>query len=258
MRTVQVTLARFALCDRAVWLEAAAHVLNAGERRRLEAIADPDLRTGHALGRALMRLIAAEASRFDPRELTVVVARDGKPWLQELPQLSFSVSHSGRVVAVAASSAAAVGVDVEQPRATIPQPRRLAQRTFASSEMRTLGALPADRFSESFSQAWTIKEAVGKALGVGVVPALSGVVVQLSSRPPRLAAVEPGPPPDSWTLHQLAVPGGRERLVVALPAPGIVLTPVAALMLSDFKDWIDAQPATDRRCLGSERRYAAR
>jgi 4'-phosphopantetheinyl transferase len=258
MRTALVTFARFTRRDRADWLAAAARMRRAGERDRLAVISDPDLRVGHALGRALVRLIAAEASGHDPCELTFDVSDGGKPALQELPDLGFSVSHSGRVVAVATCEGIPVGIDVEQPRAIVPQPRRLAQRTFAGSEVAALMPLPDEPFDERFSEAWTIKEAVGKALGVGVVPALSGVVLDCGSVPLRLVRVDGGPPVESWTLHQLTAPGGCEKLAVALPAPGVALAAVAPVSLAGFIRRIDAQPAAERLRFEAHRRRAVR
>jgi phosphopantetheinyl transferase len=258
MRTVLVTVARFTTADRGLWLSAAMSLLDAGERGHLPAIIDPDARAGHAIGRALVRLLAAEASGLDPGRLTVAHGGDGKPRLQELPGLAFSVSHTGRLVAVGTSEVAAVGIDAEQARATVPNPRRLAQRTFAESEVAALGRLPDPLLDDWFSSAWTVQEAVGKALGIGIVPALAGVVVDGAPEPPRLVAVDPGPPADSWTLHQLTAPGGSEKLAVALPARGVSLGPVRCVSLADFVRRIAAQGATDRRWERSARRRAAR
>jgi phosphopantetheinyl transferase len=83
---------------------------------------------------------------------------------------------------------------------------------------------------------WTIKEAVGKALGDGMLPALSGAVVRREAGRFTLASVWRGPPADSWTLHQLTAPAGTEKIAVALPAPNVPLELVTSMTLESFAD----------------------
>lgn len=240
-------------------------MLDATELERVAAISDPDTRAQHAIGRALVRLAAADACGCDPADVRVTVSESGKPTLPELPGLHVNVAHAHRAVVVASTSGGPIGVDIEHPAATVPQPRRLAQRLFASDEASTLSALPEDLLVDRFASVWTIKEAVGKALGVGIIPALEHVVVETGDIDPssggadlRLAAVGVGPPVEAWTLHQLVAPGGLEKIAVAVPAPGVGLEPVSVLSLEEFALAVGAQGATARRRAGSSRRRALR
>lgn len=232
--TVRLSLARFSPHERAQWLATSAALLDGSELERVAAIVDPDTRAQHAVGRALVRLLGARALGCNPRDVTVAVTESGKPWLRELPDLHVNVSHTRRTVVVASASVAPVGVDIEHPAAAAVHPRRLAQRLFASSEVRTLSELSDDGLAEWFSSLWTIKEAVGKALGIGVVPALSEVVVATGEEGLELASVGQGRSVESWTLHQLTAPGGSERIAVAVPAPGVQLEPVSVVTLDRF------------------------
>ncbi len=67
-----------------------------------------------------------------------------------------------------------------------------------------------------------------------MIPALAGAVV--SSRAESLVSVWSGPPAASWTLHQLAAPGGDEWITVAIPAPGVELGAVSQLTLEAFAE----------------------
>lgn len=257
-RTVRLSLARFSQHDRPQWLARSTALLNAQELERVAAIVDHDSRVQHAVGRALIRLLGAQALGCNPLDVTVAVTDTGKPRLPELPDLHVNVSHTGRAVAVADASVAPVGVDIEDPAVAAMHPQRLAQRLYADAEVRTLHELPEDRRADWFSSVWTIKEAVGKALGVGVISALSEVVVDTGDAGLELASVGGGPPPESWSLHQLTAPGGREKIAVAVPAPGVDLVPISLMTLDEFAHAATVHGATARRRSGSARRRARR
>jgi phosphopantetheinyl transferase len=257
-RTIGLTLARFTPHERPQWLAQSAALLDAAELGRVAAITDPDARARHAVGRALVRLVGAQAAGCSPLELAVAVTDTGKPWLPELPDLHVNVAHTLRAVVVATASVAAIGVDIEHPAAATVQPLRVAQRLFATDEVSALHELSEDGLADWFTSVWTIKEAVAKALGVGIIPALSEVVVDSGDAGLTLAAVGGGPPAESWTLHQLVAPGGSEKIAVAVPAPGVELAPVTLLTLSRFARAAAAQGATERTWSRSARRRASR
>jgi 4'-phosphopantetheinyl transferase len=231
---IKLSLARLSRYERPQWLARAAALLTAAELERVAAIIDPDTRAQHAVGRALVRLLGARALGCRPQDVTVALTDTGKPWLLELPDLHVNVSHTRRAVVVASASVAPVGVDIEQSEPTAVHPQRLAQRLFARSEAQTLKTLSEERVADWFSSVWTIKEAVGKALGVGVIPALSQIVVETSDSGLELAAVGEGPPAESWSLHQLTAPGGSEKIAVAVPVPGVGLAPLSVVTLEQF------------------------
>lgn len=85
----------------------------------------------------------------------------GRPYVDGL---AVSISHSLRLVAVAASAAGPVGVDVEDVYER--QVAGLARRWFDPSELSWMRAHSDPLIA--FLQLWTAKEAVGKALGQGL------------------------------------------------------------------------------------------
>ncbi|MGW7685470.1 4'-phosphopantetheinyl transferase family protein [Kribbella sp. NPDC054772] len=99
----------------------------------------------------------------------------GRP---EIPGLAVSVSRTHHLIAVAASYDGPLGIDLEErePRDIVP----LANRWFTASESAWMNSRP-DQL-DAFLHLWTAKEAVGKALGVGLrglrreVPIGGGVV----------------------------------------------------------------------------------
>ena len=97
-------------------------------------------------------LVSSPALRHEP---------SGKPCIDGL---AVSISHSRELVAVAASQAGPVGVDVEDHAAR--DVTALARRWFDPGELAWMSA-QADELT-AFLQLWTAKEAVGKALGNGL------------------------------------------------------------------------------------------
>jgi 4'-phosphopantetheinyl transferase len=232
MPSVDLTLARFTPVDRDDWIATAAALLGDREQERFNAMSHPDDRALHAIGRALLRLIGSHATGRHPAAVEITISSAGKPALGAAPQIGVSVAHSGRVVAVAVGRDIDVGVDIEAAAPSSANSRRLAQRRFSATEAAALRKLPDDAAAEWFARAWTVKEAVGKALGVGIIPALAGAVV--SNDADALVSVWSGPPADCWTIHQLQSPGGDEWITVATPAPRVELGTVSQLTLDAF------------------------
>jgi 4'-phosphopantetheinyl transferase len=116
----------------------------------------------------LVRLLGGAELRFDER---------GRPWAEGV---SFNVSHSGSLGLIAiAEGAHRIGVDVEQVRPG-PDVRALAGRFFHPEEAAAVGD---DR--AAFFRCWTRKEAVVKALGLGLAHPLKSFVVDVHAAGPR-------------------------------------------------------------------------
>jgi phosphopantetheinyl transferase len=119
---------------------------------------------------------------------------DGKPFFPDLPQIHFSLSHSGEYIACAFSDEE-VGLDLQEcsrPRTSI---FRIAKRFFSQAEYEAILALSADKAAEScindsgsdspgnpddpeclslFYRLWSIKEAYLKYLGWGLRGGMNG------------------------------------------------------------------------------------
>ncbi|GAA0603431.1 hypothetical protein GCM10009534_42630 [Kribbella sandramycini] len=109
--------------------------------------------TAHALLLSLAESLGADpVLRHDP---------NGRP---EIAGLAVSISHSRSLVAVAAGRTGSVGVDLEDiyPR----EVSGLARRWFDPAELDWLAAQPDGLLA--FLRLWTAKEAVGKAVGLGL------------------------------------------------------------------------------------------
>jgi 4'-phosphopantetheinyl transferase len=198
--------------------------LPVGETRRLSTTL-PAQRPHRIRAQAALRTLAAAFVGSTPLMLRIERGDDGKPRLGEPGGgTHLSLAHGGRFAAVALCTAGSIGVDVEPPRAT-SAPAGLARTMLSASEYerwRTL-AEPAGAAHALF-RSWTYKEAVLKALGIG----LAGDVRAVSTRPdphgrPELESLPPAAGRASdWTLHDLYDLCGLPA-AVAVAAPGVRL-----------------------------------
>lgn len=138
-------------------------------------------------------------------------ARDthGKPFLVDLPKgvnLHFNLSHAGALLLIGLSRRQSLGVDLEASQRTRPW-LELAQRFFAPTETTSLRDLPPSRLGTAFTQLWSCKEAVLKALGRGIAFGLHRLEFALDAEGTVLALlhIDPdGGSADRWHLARLA------------------------------------------------------
>lgn len=119
----------------------------------------------------------------DEEEVRLEREPGGRPVLADMPGWHLGISHTRDVVAVAVTSAGPVGVDIE-PIRELPA-AALARHWFAEREARWIERRPRD-----FLHLWTQKEAVGKALGLGL---RQGGLRRRMPLPPALGAPQAVP-----------------------------------------------------------------
>jgi 4'-phosphopantetheinyl transferase len=113
----------------------------------------------------------------------VPIERDanGKPQLAaraETTDLQFNLAHSGELALVAVTRGCEVGVDAEQLRPIVHW-QDIATRYFHPSESGAIDAVEPSARNEAFLRCWTRKEAILKALGVGLGHSLASFVVPI-------------------------------------------------------------------------------
>lgn len=157
------------------------------------------------LGRALTRALVADLTGADPAACEITTEDSGKPSVR-LPSgaagPAVSVSHSGAVVAAAATALGALGIDVEQHRRNRPFDA-LAAFAFGARE-RAAAASP-----EAFYRIWSLREAMSKATGKGLREAAD-----------RTDRVPDGPAEGAWSAE---TPSGLWLLAHLAPLRGYSL-----------------------------------
>ena len=178
--------------------------LSVADHARAERFRWPEDRLRFVLGRALLSTLLRHAGVTDVRPLQLALTDQGQPHLPPAPEARFSITHAGGVVAVAFARGARVGVDVEE----IDRPvdlAPLAERIFNAADLVRFRAVAEAEKPRTFFRAWTGKEAVLKAKGVGLFGGIQEIAVPLDDRPAILPAANGEL---SWRLHPLQLPAG--------------------------------------------------
>jgi 4'-phosphopantetheinyl transferase len=131
------------------------------------------------------------------------------------PGLHFSLSHSRTIVACVVTHAGAIGVDVEAFGDEPPDPM-LLDLCCARSERELLERTDPGARGRVWTQLWTMKEAIVKALGMGLACPLQNVECALD--PPRVLGA-PGNRASGWEIVSI-LPTARTALAFAGPPAG--------------------------------------
>ena len=183
------------------------------ERDRAQRFVGPLLQRRFVAARAQLRALLGDHLGRDPRSLVFLLNEFGKPRLADHPGVHFSLSHSQDRALLAVSDGPEIGADLEMMRAV--DHLDLARRYFHPDEV---GAIERHRDPrQAFFQIWTLKEAVVKAIGLGLSLPLDGFAVSIDG-PRPVMVVAPPESPGAWWLHlepgdycrAVAVPGGGE------------------------------------------------
>ncbi len=200
-------------------IDAAVSVLSDAERaryRRFHFARDArDYAAAHALLRHTLSGLGGRAPdcwRFD-------APANGKPFLvhEDAFRAEFSLSHTHGMVACAVTTdpdAGGIGVDVECIDRDVDA-GDIAARFFAPAESAHLARLNGKERPDRFFDLWTLKEALVKALGVGLAASLSSLAFTIGPGGViRLEAPADINPPE-WQFG-LFTPAPRYRLAVAV------------------------------------------
>ncbi|MCB1511212.1 MAG: 4'-phosphopantetheinyl transferase superfamily protein [Hyphomicrobiaceae bacterium] len=201
---------------------AAEDLLSADERLRAAGLRHAPRRAGYILARAVLRnwLSARDRKHRQPRDWVLDTATRGKPRLpSDAPARDFSVSYSGELAALAISTGARIGVDLEAHREE--DFSGVSRRFLHPDECAALPAASAPDHAARFLRYWTIKEAVSKSMGLGFGLPFTAMAARLD--PPALVAW----PPEHAALAQTRL---LTETVITLSGPyylALAITPEA-------------------------------
>ena len=184
--------------------------------------------------RAALRRLLSEHTGIAPEKLVFTQNAYGKPALENADGPAFNVSHSGHVALIALAPGGAVGVDIERcrPEAELaPLQGLVLSPSEQLNHARDSSALP-------FMERWVVKEAVLKALGLGIADHLRSLSISITS--------SLGPPNSYHLEHSLPVSSPLQAW--PLPAPSGY---AAALGYVD-KSYVDS----DCTCYAHGKRYS--
>ena len=185
-------------------IAAAASQLAPDEHEQYERFHDPHDARDYACAHALLRTTLSLESDREAADAAGI---------------SFSLAHARGMVACAGTDAPAVGIDVESVDRDVDA-NRIAGRFFAPVEAAHLDQLDGDARRDRFFDLWTLKEALVKALGVGMAAALDRLAFTVGPDG-RVRLDAPDVETGVW-LFGLFAPGPRHRLAVAVRRSGTV------------------------------------
>lgn len=180
-------------------------LLSEEERSRANQFRFPQHRQRFIAGRGTLRCILGRYLKQLPEQLQFDYEPRGKPRLKPACPLQFNLSHSQDQMLCAVSGGDRVGIDLEQIR-PVTDLVQLTQRFFLPQEHQTIHALPPEHQELAFFQYWTCKEAILKAVGVGLA-SLATVEVKVMNGIAELIALEDrvsgsfASSPQHWLLH---------------------------------------------------------
>jgi 4'-phosphopantetheinyl transferase len=169
-------------------------------------------RRRYIVAHRMLRDLLGTYTRHDPSAVTLGAGAYGKPFIQrqaDEPDLRFNLSHSHEAALVALTLGREVGVDVEFMR-PLDDADIVAQHFFAPTERATLAALAEQEKLPAFYTCWSRKEAIIKALGLGLALPLDAFDVTLAPGvPAQLLRLDTAPPQTTrWQLADLPpIPG---------------------------------------------------
>lgn len=232
-----VALWQIDLTDSPIGQERAAGCLSAAERAHAAALRRPADQLRFAATRTALRRLLGQALECPPDALTLEARPHGKPVLAMPGAPAFNVSHAGDHGWIALTRAhpgigEQVGVDIEwmDPALDRDTLRGMADHCLTPRERAWLALLPPSAWRQGFFTLWTAKEALLKALGVGiadhlqhvsVVPGADGAICRHAVQPePGQGAAPMAAHSDALAriqLYGLQAPAGYAAAMAWLP-----------------------------------------
>jgi 4'-phosphopantetheinyl transferase len=167
----------------------ASRIISAEERAEGERFVHIDDRRRFILGRAGLRCLLSRTKGMKVPELVFRRSEFGKLSLAGGP--FFNLAHSGGLILIGVDKSAEIGVDVEAIRSTPDWPA-LADHYLTQDERDLIAASARECQEVAFLSAWTRKEAVIKAAGLGLSLSLQSFSV-LPSQANWTVAAASGP-----------------------------------------------------------------
>jgi 4'-phosphopantetheinyl transferase len=183
-------------------------LLSPDECQRAERFRFDEPRRRFVISRAALRMLLGEHLGVPPEDVALDCDANGKPRLLDQMNrdaLRFNLAHSGNLAVVAIARDCEVGIDIEQLRA-VSHWEQISRRYFHEAEVVEIFGAACELRGAAFLRCWTAKEAVLKAIGMGLSCPLSSFRVPVHQQQGEwvnLPASGSGAPIHCW-LEQLS------------------------------------------------------
>jgi len=209
--------------------------LSSDEVARSERFLRPEDRNRYVICRAALRGVIAAHLGVPPGEVSFDYGEYGKPKLSGsmgCDGLNFNVAHSRDLGCIAVGWGDDVGIDVEAIR-SLNNLDVMIEKTLTSTERQYVLGVPENERLRMFFRHWTLKEAVVKAIGMGLQCPLREIELDLCE-PGRIVRLPSLVPTDRrFYLHELDL--GQDYC-------GAVATGSVEAPHIDYWRWPEAEP----------------
>ncbi|MFW8565891.1 4'-phosphopantetheinyl transferase family protein [Orrella sp. 11846] len=189
--------------------------LDREERVRWESLSNELLRHRYLISHSLIRTTLTHYAQqhlnlvIDPQSIQLAKQPKGKPIIAApaaLQSVSFSLTHTHDLAAVAVSASGPVGLDAEWLHRQGPS-IAVAKRFFTLQEYEDIRSAPQAQQHQRLLTYWTLKEAYVKAVGTGISSSFKKFRLILNgSEAPRLEYTENTLSSDeSWHFHSFTL-----------------------------------------------------
>ncbi|MGG2065341.1 4'-phosphopantetheinyl transferase superfamily protein [Bacillus sp. S14(2024)] len=131
------------------------------------------------IGDLLIRSLICQKYKINNEEIRFIYNEYGKPFVENLSDFHFNISHSGEWV-VCATANSNVGIDIE--KVSEIEALKLANEFFSEEEFYDLSNIDSDEQVNYFYDLWTLKESYIKTIGKGLYIPLNSFSIKKDSR----------------------------------------------------------------------------
>jgi len=204
------------------------------ERARASSFRFTPDRERFCKSRLLVRCVLGRYLELDPEKVAIVPGPHGKPMIEDPAgshRLQFSLAHCQSVALLAVTAGQPVGIDVEDGASLRKADLgAMAQQFLTPREAKIIRALSGADQVRAFLLCWTRKEALLKAVGLGLMAKLDGFEVPLDLASSWRVSWAPDESSNTSTFEMVDLSKGD---VFAAAAARSIVGPI---VISDFQD----------------------
>lgn len=181
--------------------------LTPAEKEKAHQFKFAKLKQRFIVSQGTLRFLLGKYLKTKPEKIIFERNKYGKPYVKNLSTtIKFNLSHAHNLVLFAFTLKHEIGIDIELARRNFPIDE-ISKRFFHADENQALLALPAKQRVAAFFNCWVRKEALIKAIGLGLFYALDKFNIDFSAHQSRVQIENPAKK-SSWVVKKLSVPPG--------------------------------------------------
>lgn len=165
-------------------------------------------RDRYVKGRFMLRSILGMYLGSDFYDQEFYISRYGKPALQDSCKdnsIHFNISNSENICVCAFGQYSEIGIDIEKIH-DLPDMDRIIARFFSEEEKRRFCSLPLPGRTQTFFKYWARKEALLKAMGMGMSYPLDKIDIAGNENSPQLVTkIEGSDISNQWTILDMDI-----------------------------------------------------